>query len=54
MPVKVAKRGERFRVVNAASGKIEKTSAGKARDGGGHATKQKAQQQANAINRRSR
>jgi len=51
MPVKVAKRGGKFRVVEP-SGRIAKTSTGKARDGGGHASRAAAQRQANAMNRK--
>jgi len=49
MPVSVAKRGNKFRVVE--KGKIAKTDKGNARDGGGHATRAQAQAQASAINR---
>lgn len=51
MPVKVVKRDEKFRVVEASTGRIAKTSKGNARDGGGHTTKTKAEAQARAINR---
>ena len=50
MPVKTVKRGDKFRVVESATGRIAKTSAGKARDGGGHADKAKATRQVRAIN----
>lgn len=50
MPVKVVKRGEKFRVVEAASGKIAKNSAGTAVDGGGSSSKARASAQARAIN----
>lgn len=49
MPVKVAKRGNKYRIVGPGGG-IEKTKNGKPRDGGGHASKAAAQKQANAIN----
>ena len=49
MPVKVVKRGDLFRVVEA-DGKIAKTENNKARDGGGHKSKAKAEAQARAIN----
>lgn len=49
MPVKVVKRGGKYRVVEP-SGKIAKTDKGKARDGGGHASKAKAEAQARAMN----
>jgi len=49
MPTKVAKRGNKFRVVDP-SGKITKNKAGTAVDGGGHTTKKRAQAQSRAIN----
>ena len=49
MPVHVEKRKGRWRVVEP-SGRIAKTSKGKARDGGGHASKAKATRQVRAIN----
>lgn len=49
MPAKVVKRGNKFRVVEP-NGKLVKRSNGKAVDGGGHTSKDKAQRQANAIN----
>ena len=52
MPVTVSKRGPKFRVVEAGSGKIVKNRAGTAVDGGGHASKSKASRQARAINSR--
>ena len=51
MPVKVAKRGDKYRVVEAASGKIAKNKGGTALDGGGHSSKAKATSQARAVNR---
>lgn len=51
MPVKAAKRGDKWRVVEAKSGKIAKSKRGNARDSGGHGSKSKAQAQARAINR---
>lgn len=54
MPVKIVKRGNKFRVVEAATGRIAKTATNKARDGGGHEAKAKAQRQARAINSKSR
>lgn len=56
MPVKVAKRGGRFRVVEAASGKLataktKSGASGKPRDGGGKSSRAAAQKIANAINR---
>ena len=50
MPVKVSKRGNKFRVIEVSSGAIAKTPGGKARDGGGHSTRSKAAAQARAIN----
>ena len=49
MPVKVVKRGKRWRVVEG-NGKIATTSQGNARDGGGHTSKAGADAQARAIN----
>jgi hypothetical protein len=54
MPVKTAKRGSKYRVIESRTGKIAKNKAGTAVDGGGHRTKTKAQAQARAINRRER
>ena len=45
MPVKVRKRGGRFQVVEAATGKVAKTAKK-----GGFASKRKARKQAAAIN----
>lgn len=50
MPVKIVKRGDKFRVVESSTGEIAMTSKGNARDGGGHTSRNKAQRQANAIN----
>lgn len=50
MPVKVYKRRGKYRVVEAANGRIAKTRKGNARDGGGHRSKSKAEAQARAIN----
>lgn len=52
MPVKAAKKGKAYRVVEADTGKIAKKGK-KAVDGGGHATKAAAQRQAQAINART-
>jgi hypothetical protein len=52
MPAKVAKRGGKFRVVEARTGRIVKNKAGTAADGGGHRSRARAQAQARAINRR--
>ncbi len=51
MPAKVEKRGQKYRVVEAATGKVVKRS-GSAVDGGGHSTKAQAAAQARAINRK--
>lgn len=50
MPVRVKKVGKKFRVVESATGKVAKNSAGTAIDGGGHGSKQKAVSQVNAVN----
>lgn len=50
MPVKVMKRGAKFRVVESRSGRIAKNRSGTAVDGGGKASKAAAQKQATAIN----
>ena len=49
MPVRVVKRGELFRLIEA-DGSLAKTENGKPRDGGGHRTKKKAAVQARVIN----
>ena len=48
MPVRVSKRGGKFRVVEALTGRIAGGSSPK--DGGGHASQAKAKRQARAIN----
>lgn len=53
MPVKVVKRGGKFRVIERSS-RIAKGSKGHARDGGGHVSRETAQRQARAINRKRR
>lgn len=50
MPVMVRKRGDKYRVVEKATGRIVKTDSGKPRDGGGHRDKGVAKRQAQAIN----
>ena len=50
MPVKSVKRGSKFRVVEASTGRIAKNRAGTPVDGGGHASQGKASRQASAIN----
>jgi len=54
MPVKVVKRGDKFRVVEASNGRLSRGSNGAVTDGGGHSSREKAQRQANAINRGSK
>ncbi len=49
MPVHVGKQGKLFRLLEP-SGALATTSQGHARDGGGHATRNKAEAQARAIN----
>lgn len=49
MPVSYKKIGKKYRIVGP-GGSIEKTKNGKARDGGGHATKAGALRQLRAIN----
>ncbi len=48
MPVTVAKRGSKFRVVE--NGKIAKNKGGTSIDGGGHVTRNGAVRQARAVN----
>ena len=50
VPVKVSKRGDKFRVVEAETNRIAKNKSGTALDGGGHKVKDKASKQASAIN----
>ena len=50
MPVKVVKRGNKYRVVES-NGRIVKNKSGTAVDGGGHRTRIAATRQARAINR---
>lgn len=50
MPVKIAKRGNKYRLVEK-DGKIAKTKTGKAVDGGGKASKAELAKQQRAINR---
>lgn len=49
MPLIVHKRDGKYRLINKDTGRIEKTKNGKAIDGGGHLTKEKAQRQIRAI-----
>lgn len=50
MPVTVARVGDRYRVVEAATRSVVKNAAGTAADGGGHRSKAAASAQARAIN----
>jgi len=50
MPVKVRKRGDKWRIVEP-SGRLARTGQGTPRDGGGHTSPAKAESQARAINR---
>jgi len=55
MPVRVVVRDSKFRVVEGQGrGRIAKNRFGTAADGGGHATRTKAEAQARAINARSK
>lgn len=49
MPVKIAKRGKKYRVIESRTGRIAKRS-GKAVDGGGFASRTRARKQVQAIN----
>jgi hypothetical protein len=50
MPVKVEKKGDKYRVVEAKTGKVAKNKGGTALDGGGYSSKAKAVKQAQAVN----
>lgn len=50
MPVMMKKVGGKYRVVEAASGKIATTKNRKAHDGGGHKSREQAIAQVQAIN----
>ena len=50
MPVRVVKIGPRYRVVESVGHKIAKNKNGSSLDGGGHATRDKAVKQVQAIN----
>jgi hypothetical protein len=50
MPVTVKKQGDKYRVIEAASGDIANNAAGTALDGGGHESEEKAKAQARAVN----
>lgn len=50
MPYVVKKKGDMYRVVERDTGKIGKNKGGTALDGGGHASKDAAMKQMQAIN----
>lgn len=50
MPVRVEKRGPKYRVVESIEHKIAKNRKGTAIDGGGHLTKETAVKQVQAVN----
>lgn len=50
MPLTVKKRGDKYRVVEAKTGKIAKNAAGTALDGGGKKSKPAVEKQAQAVN----
>lgn len=50
MPVKVAKRGDKFRLVESDTGRIAKNKANTPIDGGGKKSKSSVQKQASAVN----
>lgn len=50
MPLTVRKRGDKYRVVEAKTGKIAKNAAGTALDGGGKKSKSAVEKQAQAVN----
>lgn len=54
MPVTTKKIGRKVRVVNARTGRVERTKKGKPVDGGGHGSIAKARRQTRAINARKR
>ena len=51
MPVKAVKKGDKWRVIDADTGRIAKNQGGTAIDGGGHTTRKKAIDQVRAVNR---
>lgn len=51
MPVTVRKRAGKYRVCEAATGRISRGSKGAPHDGGGHESEAKAKRQARAINK---
>lgn len=50
MPVMVRKMGNKWRVVEKATGRIAMTSKGNPHDGGGHSSESSCQKQVNAMN----
>lgn len=48
MPYKIAKRGDKYRILDK-QGKIAKNKGGSAMDGGGHKSKPAAERQVNAV-----
>ena len=50
MPVKVNRRGDKFRVVESGTGRIATNAKGTAIDGGGHISQAPANRQASVIN----
>jgi len=50
MPLIVKKRGDKFRLIEANTGRIAKTATGKAVDGGGKSTESAIKRQIRAIN----
>jgi hypothetical protein len=50
MPVKTVKRGDKFRIIEANTGRIAKNKGGTALDGGGYKSKDKAKAQVSAVN----
>lgn len=50
MPVKVTKRGDKFRIIESETGKIAKNKGGTAIDGGGKKSRSAVQKQASAVN----
>lgn len=50
MPVKVVKRGEKYRLIDSDTGRIAKNKAGTAIDGGGKKSRSAVARQASAVN----
>ncbi len=51
MPVTIAKRGDKYRIMEADKRHIAKNRSGTALDGGGHRARKSAERQMRAINR---